>query len=207
MGLVVSDTVVEPITIDECRKHLRLVPIDQDSDGNWSHPDDDAILGFLAAAREHVEAFLGLSVALKTYTLHLDRWPESELQLPEPPVVEVALVQYVDADEVLQTVNSLDYVLDNTQTDSWLMPRKGFEWPVTAEVANAVRITYTAGFVKEPVSDNPAKVIPKTYRAAILLTMAHLYENRIENVERAVTALPLGVEALLRPHRIRLGMA
>ena len=51
------------------------------------------------------------------------------------------------------------------------------------------------------------EALPKVIRAAMLLVIGHLYEHRSENTEVALQSLPLGVGALLRPRRVRLGMA
>lgn len=50
-------------------------------------------------------------------------------------------------------------------------------------------------------------VITETITAAILLTLGHLFENREENVVGgSVSALPMGVQALLMPDRISMGL-
>lgn len=50
-------------------------------------------------------------------------------------------------------------------------------------------------------------VINDMIRAAMLLTIGHLYENREEVVTGvSVTQLPMGTERLLRPYRIGMGV-
>lgn len=48
---------------------------------------------------------------------------------------------------------------------------------------------------------------PRSLRAAILLVLGHLYENREDSVEKALASIPNGADALMRPLRVRLGMA
>ena len=69
----------------------------------------------------------------------------------------------------------------------------GTEWPETLDAANVVRVVYVAG----------AATPPATVKAAMLLTIGHLYENR-ESVVIGQTAieLPLGVKALLDTVRV-----
>jgi len=50
-------------------------------------------------------------------------------------------------------------------------------------------------------------VINKQITAAVLLTLGHLFENREENVvASSIAALPMGVQVLLMPDRISMGV-
>jgi hypothetical protein len=58
--------------------------------------------------------------------------------------------------------------------------------------------------------DSDSEPLPFEAKAAILLIVGHLYENREEVVEHSNQTLlniPTGAEALLRPLRVRMGMA
>jgi hypothetical protein len=67
---IIAQPVVEPLTIDECRAHLEAQRYD---DTTIDDADDAMIGGLLAAAREHCEQFLGLSLAPCTLEIALDR--------------------------------------------------------------------------------------------------------------------------------------
>jgi uncharacterized phiE125 gp8 family phage protein len=193
----------EPFTIDECRAHLAVEPYEVDTDGVGTHPHDDMIMGLQAAAREYCEGFLGLSLAPKTYEIALDEFPDAEIELPMPPQLEIVSVKYLDADQVEQTMAESDYSLDSYQKPGWLLPAAETTWPATGAFVNAVKIRYTAGYGH----DSDSEPLPKAIGAAIKLVLGHLYKNRESSAERALAGIPLGVESLLRPHRIRLGMA
>ena len=69
---VIAGATVEPLTVAECRAHLEAQAY-EDSDVD---PIDDAMIdGWLAAAREHCENFLGLSLATRTLEIALDSFP------------------------------------------------------------------------------------------------------------------------------------
>jgi uncharacterized phiE125 gp8 family phage protein len=204
MGLIaITQPTEEPLTLDECRTHLRVQPYEVDSDGVGTHPDDALIMAMQAAAREYCEAFTGLSLAQKTYELALDAFPSEEIEIPTMPVVEIVSVTYVDANGTVQTIDPADYTLDAHQKPSWLLPTIEVDWPVAGEFVNAVKIRYVAGYGLTSDSEP----LPYAVRAAVLLMLGHLYANREDTTEKALSGIPSGVESLLRPLRVRLGMA
>lgn len=216
MGIrIVTQPTVEPITLADLRKHLSIEPYDVDSSGEGTHPHDAMIMAMLAAAREHAEQFTGQSIALKTYELALDEFPADEdIELPHPPLVSISSVTYVTTDSagdyVEETINSDAYTIDRNQPGAgWLMPAAGTDWPTPSAVANAVKVRYRAGYqVPEPDSSaEDADTLPQSIRAALLVLVDHLYENRGAVSAKAPNEMPMAVEVLLRPHRVRLGMA
>jgi uncharacterized phiE125 gp8 family phage protein len=213
MGIrTVTEPTVEPITLANLRLHLGIEPYEVDSSGNGDHPHDAMIMAMLTAARSHAEEFTGRSIALKTYEATFDAFPDgdAELELPHPPLVSIEAVRYVDAAGDLQTLATDRYTSDRTDpTAGWLLCEASSTWPGAATVANAVRVEYRAGYqVPEPDSSaEDADTLPGSIRAALLLMVGHLYENREAVANRQVLELPLGVETLLRPYRVRLGMA
>lgn len=52
---------------------------------------------------------------------------------------------------------------------------------------------------------SPTVIFP-TFRSAVLLTLGHLYRNRESTTAERIVELPLGVHALLWPHRKSLGV-
>lgn len=200
----------EPIDIDECRSHLESATY---GDTDVDLLDDTMITGWLAAAREHCEQFTGLSLSRRVLEVALDRFPNetddgsTAIELPFGPVLEVQSVGIDFAGTASTTSSSdtlldaVDYVLDDYSSPPRLLP--AVSWP-SASGDLAVRIRYLAGYGVE--SDGGIE-LPWAARAAMLLVLGHLYKNREEGTEKAMATLPLGAEALLRPLRVRLGMA
>ena len=80
---IIDQPFTEPLTIEECRAHLRIQPYEVDSDGVGTHPDDTLIMVYQSAAREYCENFLGVTLASKTLTTFcptgtsIANWPSS----------------------------------------------------------------------------------------------------------------------------------
>lgn len=204
--VVVSPT-AEPVSLADAREHLRVTPYIENSDGDLSHPDDALISALITAAREHCEDFTGVSFVRKTYEAATDRLPPNgvPLELLWPPLIEVASFTYgVGSDDAL--------AISDLEVDEWSWPQRLFvsgDWPSIAEPSTAlIRIRYDAGYAPHDADSSEAALpLPKSARAALLLVLGHLYENREASVERALQELPLGVEALLRPMRVNKGFA
>lgn len=179
----------EPITTAEAMAHLRL-------------DEDDATMLpiYLSAAREHAERFTGRTIARQTIEVAFDAFPAAEIELPHSPVMSIQSVDYTGADGADATLDPGAYVLDDYSEPQWLLPVIGSAWPATQSVINAVRVRYVAGY-------GEGKPLPAPIRAAILLTLGHLYANRESvTVKAPATELPLGVIALLRDYRRRMGL-
>jgi uncharacterized phiE125 gp8 family phage protein len=201
---------VEPLTIEECRAHLEAQRYD-DSDSDVDAIDDAMILAWASAAREHCENFLGLSLAPQILEAALDEFPSTRvdgttaIELPRGPVREIVSViggelssegsagSESDGTFILMPT---DYILDD-----YSVPAAG--WPAASGV-NAVKIRYWAGY---GVDSDGGTALPWAIRAAMLLILGHLFANREDSTEKALTSIPNGAEALMRPLRVRLGMA
>lgn len=190
---VVTYPVVEPITIEEARLHLR-VDIDSD-DSPPTNIDDNLIMWQLAAAREWCEQYLGFRVAQQTLELALDEFPD-EIELPVWPVLSVESVKYIDEDGEEQTIDELDYIIDDYSRPATITPYTDLEWPETKVIANAVKVRFTQGY--SMAGDSP-QVYPFPYlvRAAILLVLGSLYEQREDSSPIKQESIPLGAMALL----------
>lgn len=198
------------LSIETLRSQCEIVAIDTDSDGVTSHPDDSLLLAYQEAAVQKAEAFLGLSVALRTLEIALDSFPSGadlSIEMPQSPVVGVVSVSYLDTDDLTETMTEDAYTVDDYQLPNWLLPASGTSWPSAKSVVNAVKIRYRAGYSSEGDADSDADALPGQIKAAILLMVDHLYRNRGASTDKPQTELPMGVQSLLRPLRVRTGFA
>ncbi len=217
---VIAGSVIEPVTLEETRAHLEAASYgDSDTD-----PSDDAMIeAWISAAREHCENFLGLKLATRTLEIALDSFPTTAplgIELPMGPVREVISIMApaeanytsddVDSDAAAEIeiyadgqVNPAVYVLDDYVSPAVLKPT-GTAWPTITAATNAIKIRYVAGY---GVDSDGGEALPAVIRAAILLMVGHFYANREDTGPNTLASIPNGVEALLRPLRIRLGMA
>lgn len=204
---------VELITVDEAAQHLRL-----DQYGSPPGYEDETMLGYLiTAAREYVEGASGLTLAPATLEMRgrsfygLARWDgDSGIELRTAPVSGIESIVYIDGDGATQTLDGADYILDADAIVPMVYPAYGESWPSVRDEPGAVRIRFYAGY---DVTGSPsAGLMPMSLRAAILLMIGHLYENR-EATTRGdggstlPNILPLGVTALIERYKLRKGFA
>ncbi len=183
MGYQVITPPTEPVTLADARLHLRV-----------TDTAEDALIGvWITAAREACEHYTQRSIGSQTLELRLDEFPDGAIDLPRSPVTAITSLKYIDTNGTEQTLAPSAYTLDTFSHTSWVIRAYGTEWPETLDAANVVRVVYVAG----------AATPPATVKAAMLLTIGHLYENR-ESVVIGQTAieLPLGVKALLDTVRV-----
>lgn len=188
---MVEAPAAEPVTLDEARLHLR---VDDDMTA-----DDSLISGLIRAAREHAEQVLGRALMTQTLELGLDDWPCGDaITLPMPPVQSVESITYTDAAGLQHTVDPASYVVDTASEPARVALRWGYTWPadILQPRSAAIRVQYVAGYAA-------ATDVPQAIRAAILLHVGLLYENReAAVVGQTATELPLAYRALLAPHRV-----
>jgi uncharacterized phiE125 gp8 family phage protein len=174
---VVSNPTAEPITLAEAKANLRYDASDEDA----------GITALIVAAREAAENYCERSFAVKDYEVTLDSFP-SAIRLSFPPILTVASVKYVDTSGVLVTMDPTAYAVDVDSEPGWVLPAYGTQWPQTLEVANAVRVRYTAG------------QCPDGVKQAIRMMVAHWFENRGDADKGG--GFPVGALALLNQARV-----
>lgn len=168
MGIrVITPPTVEPVTLAEAKLHVRA---------NDTTEEDAAIEAMITAAREECEHYLQRTIAPTVLGLYLDAFPAGPILLPRGPVISIAQVQYVDADGVATVLPQARYSLDEAQLEPWILPAFGFDWPATRDEANALRVTYTAGFTACPAS----------IKAWIMLRIGTLYRFREADSDKPV---------------------
>lgn len=171
-----------PFTIEEAKQHLRV-----------DHDDDDEIIEvYMAAATSAIDGPYGLlkkAVIAQTWEVAFDAFPTAEIRLPLMPLLTLDSVKYVDEAGDLQTVDPSAYEVDTFSDYGWVVPTDS--WPTPMATINAVTVRWTAG----------STVCPPDIRAAMLLMLGHLYQNREAVGGAAAHEVPLGVKALCAGHR------
>ncbi len=206
---LISRDPVPLLALATLRRQCEVEAIDVDSDGVESHPDDALLLAKLEDAIDFAEDFTGRAIALSTWEAALDAFPKAEIEIPRPPLVTVSEF-YAGNDSEGLLAESSDYVVDTFGEVATLRPVTA--WPASPTGPNGIRFTFRAGYRPEGTEESDSDAIdapelPGSIRSAILLIVGHLYANREDTTERALTSIPLGVAAFLRPKRVRLGAA
>lgn len=195
----IGSVATEPITLATARLHLRLDTIGSPP----THPDDSLVTALISVARESVENFTELTVAVNDFQMKLDAFPTAEINLGTWPVNSITSVAYVDANGATQTINSADYVLDTFSKPAQIVPAFGKTWPMVRNQPNAVTVTFEAGYTGDtsPVNNE----MPKALKQAMLLTITDLYENRGAITTKQNYEIPVAAQYLMIPYRINMG--
>lgn len=152
----------EPVSLELARAQCRV-----------DSTDEDALLSlYIQGAREAAESITNRALITQTWEQTLDRFPAAEIKLLKPQVLSIVRVQYLDTDGALQTLDPSRYALDPRELPGYLFPAEGTDWPSTADVIDAVTITFTAGF--GPTAED----VPAGIRHWMLLHIAADFETR-----------------------------
>lgn len=197
----------EPLTLEEVKLHLRVTTADED---DWIEPQ-------ITAARQAAENFCNRYIAEQGVEMRADGWPcfwwgsyggyvHGPMVLPGSDPARDVVMKYVDPDGTEQTLDPAVYSVNQFRAPSTLGLAYNQSWPAARNEQGAIRVTYTAGYSIPGALLQPYP-LPAAIRAAMLLTIGHLYENREAVVIGATVAeLPLGVQNLLQPFRLSLGV-
>lgn len=159
--------VIEPVSLVEAKTFLRI-----------DTGDEDSLIDYLiTAARHAAEKYTSRSFITQTWKLYVER-VVGTIYLPYSPVQEIESVT-VGGVEIPPSKYSL------VGDDAFSVIQ-----PLIAVTPESVLIRYITGYGSDP-EDVPADI-----RQAILITVAHLYENR------EIGGIPPGAIELLRPYRV-----
>lgn len=184
MYKVITPVSAEPVTVVEAKLHLRV-------DVN----DEDTLIGALiTAAREWAEHYTGRAFASQTLEMTIKEFPEDlgdedcdYIDLDLPPAASVASIKYTSVDGTEITIDGTAYALSTYGESRRVAPTYGNTWPSVQDVPDAVRIRYVTGYT----------TLPKAAKAALLLLIGHLYENRQAVSALSLDEIPLGARSLL----------
>jgi uncharacterized phiE125 gp8 family phage protein len=185
--VLVTAPAVMPVTLSEAKAHLRV-----------DHDDEDTLItALIAAATGHLDGWtgvLGRCIVSQTWRQDMDGFGDGDIRLPFADVTAV-VVAYTDTANATQTFAGASYHLTADAMSSLIELADGASWPDTAIRPDAVRVTMTVGY----------SAVPPAIKAAILIHIGQLYENREVSAMSAVAMLPLAHDALVSPYR-RVGV-
>lgn len=179
-----------PVTMAEAKAQMRV-----------DHTEDDTLIASLiSAVTAHLDGWtgiLGRCLVEQQWRQDFDCFRRC-LHLPLGPVSSVLSVKWRDGASAESTIDGNAYsLLTDAGGQAHLRFKDGFTAPSDLAEKAAVSITYQAGY---PTVDGMSTV-PPAIKAAILLHVAHLYQNREAVAENSLAELPMGVDALLTPYR------
>lgn len=188
--IVQTATVLDALVAADIRAHV-----------GQPNTDDDAMLSALwSAACDWTEAYLGRGLLTQTREATYDGGPCGDVVLLPEPVTAITSVTFYDVAGDATAVTTSTYRLDTGGLPPRLVLKDGQSWPTSVRDESSVVVRYTCGWA--------VATLPKAIRQALLLLTAHWYEHRQPVVTMGgVTPVPMGVEALLMPYRVRTGAA
>lgn len=179
----------EPVTPAELRAQVRV------DDGG----DDAMLMGYLLAARQAAETFLGRPILPTPMLARVEEWPSDDRLVLDAPVITVDQVNYtaLNGTTTAWTAGASGYVLrDAAGGTKALRPASGVSWP-TLGSDPVISITITAGWA--------VAMVPEDIKLAILQMAAHWFSVReVVNIGASVSEIPQTGKDLLKPYRWRL---
>lgn len=157
-ALVSTTTLDEPVTFAEMMQHLA---------GKSETVEESLLMFFIQTAKEQVE-HLGVKLMAQTWDIFLDAFPCDEIVIPYGPLVSVSHVKYYDSDNVLQTVDAADYVVDTSGMLGRVYLAHNKYWPTPIWSKNAVTVRAVVGYPNIGSIPQSIKSYIKLYAEALL---------------------------------------
>jgi len=185
---ITTAVATEPLTSTEAKLHCKVDTTD----------DDTIFTALITAAREFAEHYTGVAFAPQTLEMALNGFPRDKdgvdtgFDLDMPPVASITHIKYTDGDGTEQTLSAANYSLSAYGTANRVVMGYATAWPATQDIENSVRVRYVTGYT----------TLPKAARAALLLLIGHLYENRQSVSALSLSEIPLGSRVLLDTVRL-----
>ena len=213
MSGVTVDTAetADVVSVTEIKRQLRIAT----SDSTF-----DTMLGVVRDASISIsKEYLNRSLVNRTLKLSLDTIPYQEdvipdkegisvgpyitkrkrsVYLPFSPLGSVSSVITYDDSDTATTMSSSKYYVDTASEIGRVVLRTGETWPDMLRVANALEVTYVAGY------GAAASDVPDSIRQGILILAAHLFENPDLVIRGdSVSQVPALVSACWNPYKVR----
>jgi uncharacterized phiE125 gp8 family phage protein len=157
---------------------------------------DPLLTMLIKAARQVAENITGRGFITQTWEQVYDKFPAREIEIGMLPIQSITSLKYYDADGVLQTMDSADYVLDVDTLPGWVLPAYGVSWPSTYDSAQSVIVRFVAGY------GGAGSSIPAEIRMWISAQCAAAYDNPSGLMDGKAAALRF-IDGLLDAYRLR----
>lgn len=187
-AILETPPLVEPVSLVDAKLHLKV-----DTDA-----DDTLISNLIVTARQHIETMTQSVLINQTWRIYFDRWsPDNQMLLPVRPITSVILLKTFSDQDVPSTIDPSHYYADLVSSSPKLILRSSRTWAKPQRVANGIEIEVIAGF------GSSASDVPHPLKQAVLILLAHWYENRqIECAGLPAKDLGSALQSLLRPYKV-----
>ena len=182
---VKTEPVVEPVTYEAVKAHLRL--------DNNNHK---AVLeSRIRTIRQQMETDTGRAFVTQTRTLRLSRFPigETRIYLPGTPAASITHVKYIDFAGVQQTWTSDDYSLRQGEP-AFLQLEFDKDWPEHRSRQDEVEIEYVCGESASSVREEVRDAIKFMVEATFAETTEKEFERVMATYNSLVDRIKIGEE-------------
>lgn len=208
-----TDPAVEPVTVAEMDQFLRGDNVIESVDGTL-------VESLIVAAREYVEEFTRRALITQTWTMYMDRWPQTQdplgwwdgvregsissgdarsLTLPIGPLQSVKSIKTFDQDNNETLFPDTNYFLNTTATPGEVILNTGVVWPTFTRNRMGIEVVYVAGY------GDAATDVPSPLRMAIKQLVTHWYEDREftkTQSDQNQAIAPLHVQSILNRYKV-----
>lgn len=194
----IVDPAIEPVTLEDAKHQCQI-------DADLTE-DDSTLTRYIKAAREKAELYTKRSFVEQTWKLTLSEFPSDgwmpwpvghAIELKNGPVLGIDSVSYLSTDGTRTYLTADDYIVDDSDEPPKLYPAFNSFWPTQRCVPGSIEIIYRAGY---PSAGSPvdAEGVPAIVKQAMLLLVAHWYNNRETSIVGTIVAdAPHGFESTL----------
>lgn len=161
---IITPPAVEPITLEEAKKNLRID----------SNDDDLLITSLIKQAREWCEDYQNRKYITQTLEYVLDSFPRGNAIVfyNSSPLQEVESIKYYDASRQEYLFDEINYIADLDGFVNRVVLDSGRHWPIgELQSVNAVRARVVAGY------GDTADKVPETIKWAMILQMKIFYDD------------------------------
>lgn len=151
----------EPVTLAEAKLHCKAE----------ESADDALITALIVSARQQAEHRTGRALVTQKWELTRDSFPVDSLELPNPKLVSVESVTYLDADGVRQTLANTEYQVVTDELIGRVLPAYGKSWPSCRVQPGSVAVNFTCGY-------GAAAAVPPSIKTWMLLAVGTWYGQR-----------------------------
>jgi len=179
--IVITPPLVEPVSIDEAKKQLRIK--------ESSTTDDDHIAMLIKVARDRVEKFCNRFFTEQTVSIiYNESLPDRYICLPYPDLTGVVQLSYFDADDTETVIDSADYTF-NSQSQK-----------ITSSTTFPTSVSYKVTVITGAPNEYSGAYI------GMLMMLSDLYDLRVESITGVSVASNPAVENSIYPYRVELGV-
>jgi uncharacterized phiE125 gp8 family phage protein len=205
----VTDPSTSPISLAQAKAHLRL---DSDDEDDFVQMLIDVATQMFDGTGKARDGILGCAMMTQTWLLETERWvlpfrrplnrlaSDYRIWIEHGPVQTVESIQVYAADALVDWPQ-VNWRVGHEDTRSFITLAAGGSWPTYDFREDAFQVTFTTGY-----GDN-ATDVPAPLRAAMLLMIGHLFENRqsvIVSASRATAIeVPQAVDMLIAPYKVQ----